>query len=128
METQEKPVFRSLPKPEEFKREITDYLNKNVQDLIIPPETNMFEFNLHIAKFEEPLECVAITNNSFRGILKTDLRRKVFKTLKTQPGKKTKIRLFFWVAAKKESEVIPQERKRRLSHGFANEKDCTWET
>ena len=122
------PVFKPLPSPKEFKQEIASYLNKNVNQLEIPGESNSFEFNLNIAKIEEPLECVAITNNSFRGILKADLRRKIFRTLKTQPNKKTKIRLFFWVAAKKESEVIPVERKQRASLGFANEKDYTWET
>ena len=122
------PVFKPLPSPKEFKQEIASYLNKNVNQLEIPGESNSFEFNLNIAKIEEPLECVAITNNSFRGILKADLRRKIFRTLKTQPDKKTKIRLFFWVAAKKESEVIPVERKQRASLGFANEKDYTWET
>ena len=108
---------------EEFSSELTEYLNKNVNEFKTPEVTAVYEFNLYIANSESPLKCVAYTNSKFQGKLKADLRRKVLTTLKAHPGKTTKIRLFFWVAAAKEGEIIPEERKRRVSFGVGAAKD-----
>ena len=89
------PSFCPLPKEKDFSQELKAYLNKNVQDPVVPDETDLFDFSICVASFPSPLDCVAVTNNKFRGTLKVDLRRKVFKTLKNQPDKNTKIRLFF---------------------------------
>ena len=75
--------FNPLPKEEEFSSELTEFLNKNVNQLVTPEEESAYEFSICIASSQSPLKCIALTNNKFRGILKVDLRRKVFKTLKT---------------------------------------------
>ena len=102
MELEGIPVFNPLPKMKDFSLELTEYLNKNVNEFEPPEETADYEFSLCIANSESPLKCVAYTN-SFQGKLKADLRRKVLTTLKTHPRKTTKIRLFFGLQLQKKA-------------------------